>query len=215
MAGKFISIEGIEGAGKSTQLAFIQRYLTEQGKQLVVTREPGGTELGEQIRTLLLTPTSTGMAVDTELLLMFAARAEHVEQVIKPALKRNDWVLSDRFVDATFAYQGGGRGIDLQRISTLSDWTLKGLQTDVTFLFDLPVEIGQQRVLSRNQTIDRFEQEKVDFFQRIRERYLQRAQQEPNRIKVIDASKSIGEIEFLSHLAIDESSLSFDCLSHR
>ena len=195
MTGKFISIEGIEGAGKSTQLSFIQRYLTEQGKQLVVTREPGGTELGEQIRTLLLTPTNSGMAVDTELLLMFAARAEHVEHVIKPALERGDWVLSDRFVDATFAYQGGGRGIDLQRIATLSDWALKGLQTDVTFLFDLPVEVGQQRVLSRNQGVDRFEQEKVDFFQRIRESYLQRAQQEPDRIKVIDASKSIVEIE--------------------
>jgi dTMP kinase len=204
MTGKFISIEGIEGAGKSTQLAFIQRYLTEQSKQLLVTREPGGTELGEQIRTLLLTPTTTGMASDTELLLMFAARAEHVEQVIKPALERDDWVLSDRFVDATFAYQGGGRGIDLQRISTLSDWTLKGLQTDVTFLFDLPVEMGQQRVLSRNQGIDRFEQEKVDFFQRIRERYLQRAQQEPNRIKVIDASKSIVEIELQLTVLLDK-----------
>ena len=203
MTGKFISIEGIEGAGKSTQLAFIQRYLTEQGKQLVVTREPGGTELGEQIRTLLLTPTTTGMASDTELLLMFAARAEHVEQVIKPALERGDWVLSDRFVDATFAYQGGGRGVDLQRISTLSDWTLKGLQTDVTFLFDLPVEMGQQRVISRNQAIDRFEQEKVDFFQRIRESYLQRAQQEPNRIKVIDASKSISEIELQLTVLLD------------
>tara|TARA_R110002049_G_scaffold285705_4_gene467209 strand:+ start:1128 stop:1754 length:627 start_codon:yes stop_codon:yes gene_type:complete len=200
MTGKFISIEGIEGAGKSTQLAFIQRYLTGQGKKLVVTREPGGTELGEQIRALLLTPTTTGMAVDTELLLMFAARAEHVEQVIKPALERDEWVLSDRFVDATFAYQGGGRGIDHHRISSLSDWALKGLQTDVTFLFDLPVEMGQQRVLSRNQGVDRFEQEKVDFFQRIREHYLQRAQQEPERIKVIDASKSIVEIE--SQLAV-------------
>ena len=121
MIGQFISIEGIEGAGKSTQLAFIQRYLIEKGIKLVVTREPGGTDLGEQIRTLLLTPTETAMAVDTELLLMFAARAEHIEQVIKPALERGDWVLSDRFVDATFAYQGGGRGIDIQRISTLSD----------------------------------------------------------------------------------------------
>lgn len=201
--GKFISIEGIEGAGKSTQLAFIQRYLTKQGKQLVVTREPGGTELGEQIRTLLLTPTTTGMATDTELLLMFAARAEHIEQVIMPALKRGDWVLSDRFIDASFAYQGGGRKIDIQRIAALSEWTLKGLQTDVTFLFDLPVEIGQQRVLSRNQGVDRFEQEKVDFFQRIRDSYLQRAQQEPNRIKVIDASKTIAEIELQLIVLLD------------
>ena len=195
MTGKFISIEGIEGAGKSTQMAFIQRYLTEKGKRLVVTREPGGTELGEQIRALLLTPTTKAMAVDTELLLMFAARAEHVEQVINPALERGDWVLSDRFVDATFAYQGGGRGIDLKRISALADWTLQGLQTDITFLFDLPVEMGQQRVLSRNQGVDRFEQEKVEFFQKIRQRYLERAHQEPSRIKVIDASKSIIDIE--------------------
>jgi len=203
MIGKFISIEGIEGAGKSTQLAFIRRYLSENDKQLVVTREPGGTDLGEQIRTLLLTPTTSGMAVDTELLLMFAARAEHIEQVIKPALARGDWVLSDRFVDATFAYQGGGRGIDLQRITTLSEWALKGLQTDVTFLFDLSVELGQQRVLSRNQGIDRFEQEKVDFFQRIRQSYLQLARQEPNRIKVIDASKTIVEIELQLSTLLD------------
>ena len=204
MTAKFISIEGIEGAGKSTQLAFIQRYLSEHGKQLVVTREPGGTELGEQIRTLLLTPTTMAMTSDTELLLMFAARAEHIEQVIKPALEGDQWVLSDRFVDATFAYQGGGRGIDPQRISALSDWTLKGLKTDVTFLFDLPVEMGQQRVLSRNQGIDRFEQEKVDFFERIRACYLQRAQQDPNRIKVIDASKSIGEIELQLTILLDK-----------
>lgn len=204
MTAKFISIEGIEGAGKSTQLSFIQRYLTERGIRLVVTREPGGTALGEQVRTLLLTPTTSGMAVDTELLLMFAARAEHVEQVIKPALERGDWVLSDRFVDATFAYQGGGRGIDLQRITSLAEWTLKGLETDVTFLFDLPVEMGQQRVLSRNQGIDRFEQEKVEFFERIRERYLQRAEQEPKRIKVIDASKTIIEIELQLTILLDD-----------
>ena len=195
MNGKFISIEGIEGAGKSTQLAFIERYLKQHGKQLVVTREPGGTELGEQIRTLLLTPTTTSMAVDTELMLMFAARAEHVAQVIKPALANGNWVLSDRFTDATFAYQGGGRGIDQQRIKSIADWTLNGLQPDLTLLFDVPVEVGQQRVQSRNQGVDRFEQEKVDFFQRIRDCYLERAQQEPERIKIIDASQSITEIE--------------------
>lgn len=203
MTGKFISIEGIEGAGKSTQMAFIQRYLTERGQRLVVTREPGGTELGEKIRTLLLTPTTKSMAVDTELLLMFAARAEHIEQVINPALERGDWVLSDRFVDATFAYQGGGREIDLKRISTIADWTLQGLQTDVTFLFDLPVELGQQRVLSRNQGVDRFEQEKVEFFQKIRQCYLERAQQDPKRIKVIDASQSISDIELQLTVLLD------------
>ena len=195
MNGKFISIEGIEGAGKSTQLSFIQQVLNEQGQKLVVTREPGGTQLGEQIRSLLLTPTDKPMATNTELLLMFAARAEHVEQVIKPALNRGDWVLSDRFTDATFAYQGGGRGIDQQRINELAKWTLNGLQPDLTLLFDLPVELGQQRVLSRNQGIDRFEQEKVDFFEKIRACYLQRAKVEPDRIKVIDTSQSIADIQ--------------------
>jgi dTMP kinase len=200
MTGKFITIEGIEGAGKSTQLTFIENYLADRNQPLVVTREPGGTKLGEQIRELLLTPRSEGMAVDTELLLMFAARAEHIEQVIKPALKRNEWVLSDRFTDATFAYQGGGRGISQQRITEIANWTLKGLQPDLTLLFDLPVEVGQQRVLSRNQGVDRFEQEKIDFFQRIKECYLERAQQEPHRINVIDANKSIKEIQ--NHLTI-------------
>jgi dTMP kinase len=195
MTAKFISIEGIEGAGKSTQLAFIQQFLSDNGKQVTVTREPGGTELGEQIRSLLLTPTSTPMAVDTELLLMFAARAEHVHQLIKPALERGEWVLSDRFTDATFAYQGGGRGINQQRITELASWTLNGLQPDLTLLFDLPVEVGQQRVLSRNQGVDRFEQEKVDFFEKIRSCYLQRAADEPERIRVIDASQSIEDIQ--------------------
>jgi len=195
MTAKFISIEGIEGAGKSTQLAFIQQFLTDHGKQLTVTREPGGTELGEQVRSLLLAPTDTPMAVNTELLLMFAARAEHVAQVIRPALERGDWVLSDRFTDATFAYQGGGRGINQQRISELEQWTLSGLQPDVTFLFDLPVELGQQRVLNRNQGVDRFEQEKVDFFEKVKQCYLQRAKNDPKRIKVIDASCSITEIQ--------------------
>lgn len=204
MNGKFISIEGIEGAGKSTQLAFIENYLKQQGITVVVTREPGGTALGEQVRELLLSPRKEGMAADTELLLMFAARAEHLEQVIKPAIQRGDWVISDRFVDATFAYQGGGRGISTQRIKQISDWTLRDLQTDVTFLFDLPVELGQQRVISRKGDIDRFEQEKADFFQKIRDCYLQRSQQEPNRIRVIDASKSINEIEIQLSTILDK-----------
>ncbi len=204
MNGKFISIEGIEGAGKSTQLTFIENYLKQQGINVIVTREPGGTGLGEQIRELLLSPRDDGMAVDTELLLMFAARAEHVEQVIKPAIQRGDWVISDRFVDATFAYQGGGRGISTERIKQISDWTLRDLQTDVTFLFDLPVELGQQRVISRKGDIDRFEQEKADFFQKIRDCYLQRSQQEPNRIKVIDASKSINDIEIQLSMILDQ-----------
>lgn len=195
MSGKFISIEGIEGAGKSTQLSFIRTFLQQRGKTVVVTREPGGTELGEQIRELLLTPRESGMSHDAELLLMFAARAEHIEQVITPALKQGHWVVCDRFVDATFAYQGGGRGIDQKRIEAISDWTLKGLQTDLTLLFDLPVEVGQDRVVKRQQQKDRFEQEKSAFFQQIRDCYLQRAANEPDRIKVIDASQSIENIE--------------------
>ena len=195
MNGKFISIEGIEGAGKSTQMQFIQQYLVQKGIKLVVTREPGGTELGEQIRRLLLSPREQGMSDDTELLLMFAARAEHIEQVIRPTLERGDWVLSDRFVDATFAYQGGGRGIDVERIQQIADWTLAGLDTDLTLLFDLPVALGQSRVLSRKGDIDRIEQEKADFFEKIRNCYLRRAQQSPQRMKVIDASKTIAEIE--------------------
>jgi dTMP kinase len=195
MSGKFISIEGIEGAGKSTQLQFIADYLRSHGKQVVVTREPGGTRLGEEIREVLLKPTDQAMAEDTELLLMFAARAEHIKQVIEPALKRGDWVLSDRFVDATFAYQGGGRGIDEQRISELASWTLQGCHTDVTFLFDLPVAVGQTRVEQRQQQKDRFEQEKQAFFERVRNCYLARAKAEPQRIKVIDANQSIEAIQ--------------------
>lgn len=195
MNGKFISIEGIEGAGKSTQISFIQAFLEKQGINVVVTREPGGTALGEQIRELLLTPRDEGMSDDAELLLMFAARAEHIHQVIKPALARGDWVLCDRYVDATFAYQGGGRGIDRERIQLIADWTLKGLQTDLTFLFDLPVEVGQSRVVKRQQKKDRFEQEKAAFFQKIRDCYLARAEQEPERIKIIDASRDIEAIQ--------------------
>jgi len=195
MSGKFISIEGIEGAGKSTQLQFIADYLRSHGIQVVVTREPGGTDLGEEIRQVLLKPTEQAMAEDTELLLMFAARAEHIKQVIEPALKRGDWVLSDRFVDATFAYQGGGRGIDQQRIEELANWTLQGCHTDVTFLFDLPVAVGQTRVEQRQQQKDRFEQEKQAFFERVRDCYLDRAKAEPQRIKLIDASQSIEAIQ--------------------
>lgn len=195
MNGKFISIEGIEGAGKSTQLQFIADYIRSHGKQVVVTREPGGTTLGEEIREVLLKPTEQAMAEDTELLLMFAARAEHIQQVILPALKRGDWVVSDRFVDATFAYQGGGRGINEQRIELLADWTLQGCNTDVTFLFDLPVALGQTRVEQRQQQKDRFEQEKQVFFERVRNCYLARAEAEPKRIKRIDASQNIEAIQ--------------------
>lgn len=195
MTGKFISVEGIEGAGKSTQIQFIKSYLENFNKSVIVTREPGGTPLGEEIRELLLRPRKDGMSDDTELLLMFAARAEHIKQVIIPALTAGNWVVCDRFVDATFAYQGGGRGIHQQRISSLSDWTLNGLKTDLTLLFDLPVQIGQQRVNQRLLEKDRFEQEKTDFFEKIRQCYLDRAVNEPERIQIIDASQSIDNIQ--------------------
>ncbi|EGL55250.1 thymidylate kinase [Methylophaga aminisulfidivorans MP] len=195
MKGKFISVEGIEGAGKSTQIQFIKSYLENFNKSVIVTREPGGTPLGEEIRELLLRPRKDGMSDNTELLLMFAARAEHIKQVILPALAAGKWVVCDRFVDATFAYQGGGRGIHEQRISSLSDWTLDGLKTDLTLLFDLPVQIGQQRVNQRLLEKDRFEQEKTDFFEKIRQCYLDRAVNEPERIQIIDASQSIDNIQ--------------------
>ena len=195
MAGKFISIEGVEGAGKSTQVRFIQDYLTSLGKTVVVTREPGGTELSEKIRNLLLEPSPNSMDNDTELLLMFASRAEHVSKVINPALHRGEWVLCDRFLDATYAYQGGGRGIERQRIQQIADWTLKGLTPDLTLLFDLPVELGLERVLERKGEMDRFEQEKINFFKKIRKSYLKSAKAEPNRIKIVDASLSITKIQ--------------------
>jgi len=195
MAGKFISIEGVEGAGKSTQVSFIQDYLTSLGKTVVVTREPGGTELSEKIRNLLLEPSPNSMDNDTELLLMFASRAEHVSKVINPALHRGEWVLCDRFLDATYAYQGAGRGIQRQRIQQIADWTLKGLTPDLTLLFDLPVELGLERVLERKGEMDRFEQEKINFFKKIRKSYLKSAKAEPNRIKIVDASLSITKIQ--------------------
>lgn len=195
MIGKFISIEGIEGAGKSTQIQFIKTYLERFNQTVVVTREPGGTPLAEEIRELLLKPREERMSDDTELLLMFAARAQHINQVILPALSEGKWVVCDRFVDATFAYQGAGRGIHEERIAALSEWTLAGLKTDLTLLFDLPVEVGQQRVNQRLLQKDRFEQEKTDFFEKIRHCYLERAAAEPERIQIIDAKKSITAIE--------------------
>lgn len=203
MNGKFISIEGIEGVGKSTQLVFIEKYLRQQGKKVIITREPGGTSLGEDIRKLLIISRTDDIMVDTELLLIFAARAEHVAQVIKPSIRRGDWVVSDRFVDATFAYQGGGRGMSTDRIQKITDWTLSGFKPDITFLLDLPVKYSQQRVIDRNNDIDRFEREKTHFFKKVRDCYLQRSRKEPDRIMVIDASKIIDNIQkqLISHLS--------------
>ena len=189
--GKFITLEGIDGAGKSTHLTFIAERLRAMGQQVVVTREPGGTPLGEMLRDLVL---SQKMNVETETLIMFASRREHIDKVIVPALEKGIWVLSDRFTDATFAYQGGGRGIAPERLQALENWVQSGLQPDLTLLFDVPLEISRER-LSHNMSLDRFEQEKQDFFARVRQAYLDRAAQHRQRIHVINSSRSIAEIQ--------------------
>ncbi len=189
--GKFITLEGIDGAGKSTHLNFIAEHLRALGKPVLTTREPGGTPLGEMLRDLLL---SQAMHVETETLIMFASRREHIHKVIVPALEKGLWVISDRFTDATYAYQGGGRGIAVERLKNLEDWVQNGLQPDLTLLFDVPLEVSQQR-LSFNQSLDRFEQEKQEFFSRVRQAYLDRAHTFPQRIKLIDSTRSIAEIQ--------------------
>ena len=192
--GKFITLEGSEGAGKSTSLAYIQTLLAEAGVPVMSTREPGGTEIGEQVRDLLLQGRSHGMGNDTELLLMFAARAEHLEKIIRPALAAGTWVLCDRFTDATYAYQGGGRGIADTRIAALESWTQGDLRPDITLLFDIPTAQGLQRAGQRS-TPDRFEQENQDFFERVRQRYLARAAREPARIHLINAALDIPAVQ--------------------
>lgn len=187
----FISLEGSEGAGKTTQLNAISECLQRHGIQHIKTREPGGTLVGEQLRTLLL---KQDMHRDTELLLMFAARAEHVQSVIRPALQAGKWVLCDRFSDASYAYQGGGRGMDWQRIAVLENWVQAELRPDLCLVFDVPVEIGLQRARGRA-ALDRFEQEQQGFFERVRQTYLARAQAAPERYRVIDASLPIDEVK--------------------
>lgn len=192
--GRFITVEGTEGVGKSTNIDFLCSLLEEQGIEVVLTREPGGTPLAEELRELLLTPREERVSEDTELLLMFAARAQHIENVIKPALIRGAWVISDRFTDATFAYQGGGRDIDMNNISMLESFVQHGLHPDMTLLLDLDVELGMQRASARSAP-DRFEQEKLDFFQKVRKAYLNRAENEPERFAVIDASLTLPQVQ--------------------
>ena len=191
--GKFITLEGIDGAGKSTQLIWLTEYLQACGLTVQVTREPGGTPLGEQLRELLLDNKQT-MHLETEALLMFAARREHLDKVILPALARGDWVISDRFTDASFAYQGGGRQMAHSRLETLEQWVQGELQPDLTLYFDVPVELGRARV-SCIKSADRFEKEQADFFRRVREAYLDRAQKYPQRIQLIDASQSMEAVQ--------------------
>lgn len=194
MQGKFITLEGGEGAGKSTNIPFIQQYLQERGIDVVLTREPGGTALSEEIRAILLDHKQDNMSSDTELLLMFAARAQHLAEVIRPALAAGRWVICDRFTDATYAYQGGGRGIDAARIAVLEQWVQGELRPDMTLIFDLPVQTGLQRAGARSSP-DRFEQENIAFFERVRATYLQRAAQQPARYAVLDAGASLAEVQ--------------------
>ena len=188
---KFITFEGVDGAGKSTHLAWFADTLRQRGIDVLVTREPGGTPVGEALREILL---NQPMHAETEALLMFAARREHVEQVIKPALRRGTWVISDRFSDASFAYQGGGRGVAVEKLEQLERWVHADLQPDLTLLFDIPVEVARQR-LSNNVTLDRFEQEQSEFFDKVRNAYLARSQKNPARFAIIRAEKSPEEVK--------------------
>jgi dTMP kinase len=188
--GRFVTFEGIEGAGKSTQMDRLVQRLADAGEPVVVTREPGGTALGEKLRGLLLDPDIGQMAAETELLLIFAARAEHLAQVIRPQLERGAWVLCDRFTDASFAYQGAGRGLGGERVATLETWLQAELRPDLVIVFDVPVEIGLQRALARGKR-DRIENEDVSFFERARSAYLERARCFPDRYRVIDAAQDL------------------------
>lgn len=190
-SAKFITFEGVDGAGKSTHLEWFANALRQRGINLLVTREPGGTPMGERLREILL---KEPMHAETEALLMFAARREHVEQVIRPALQRGTWVISDRFSDASFAYQGGGRGVPLAKLEQLEQWVHGDLQPDLTLLFDIPIEIARQR-LANNVSLDRFEQERGDFFERVRQAYLARAAKSPQRFAVIHAEKTMPEVQ--------------------
>lgn len=191
--GKFITLEGLDGAGKSTHLGWLEGFLKARGLPVLMTREPGGTPLGEKLRALLLDHTQV-MHPDTEALLMFAARREHLDKVIRPALEAGTWVVSDRFTDASFAYQGGGRGVDWKRLEALEAWVQQGLQPDLTLLLDVPAEVGKQR-LSAVRDPDRFEREQADFFARVREAYLRRAKEAPQRIRLIDSTRDVSRVK--------------------
>ncbi|OGB26622.1 MAG: dTMP kinase [Burkholderiales bacterium RIFCSPLOWO2_02_FULL_57_36] len=195
-AGKFITLEGIDGAGKSTHISYVAGLLQGRGKTVVTSREPGGTGLGEKLRDILL---HEKMHVETEALLMFAARREHLAQVIEPALARGDWVISDRFSDASFAYQGGGRKMARAKLETLEQWVHPHLQPDLTLLFDVPLEVARAR-LDATREQDKFEMEKTDFFAATKAEYLRRAAQFPERFRIIDSTRPISAV----HKELDE-----------
>lgn len=202
--GYFITLEGIEGAGKSTHQAYIAALLTDRGHRVVQTREPGGTALGEEVRkTLLTTRNHNAISADTELLLMFAARCQHVDEIIRPNLNAGVTVLSDRFTDSSFAYQGGGRGIPAERIRALQQWVHADIKPDLTLLLDLPVETGLSRVNNRGAS-DRFESEQLDFFRAVRECYLAMARDEPERFAVIDVDRNITSIQDDIHNVLEQ-----------
>lgn len=192
--GKFITLEGIEGVGKTSNLRFIKDLLEAAGHDCVVTREPGGTNLGEALRELLLSHSDDNMSADAELLMMFAARAEHLAKVILPAIEKGQTVLCDRFTEATYAYQGGGRQLDIDKISLLEDWVQDELRPDLTVILDAPVEVGRARAGSRS-TPDRIEKEQDDFFQRVRKAYIEMADHYPQRICLIDASVGLNAVQ--------------------
>ncbi|MDF1655021.1 MAG: dTMP kinase [Coxiellaceae bacterium] len=192
-ATKFITIEGVEGAGKSTAVKVICDYLTNKKVDYVLTREPGGTEIAESIRTILLNPFDEKMCAETELLLMFATRKQNIEHVIKPTLAAGKWVVSDRFTDASFAYQGGGRQIDFAHVDYLTQWIQGDVKPDMTILLDLPVEVGLKRIEARGEK-DRIEREGVEFFHRVREAYLHCAAREPERYRIVDANQTEDEV---------------------
>ena len=194
MQGKLITVEGVEGVGKSTNIEFIAQHLRSAGIKVISTREPGGTPLAEDMRQLLLTPRDETVCDTAELLLMFAARAQHLNEVIKPALQRGDWVLCDRFTDATYAYQGGGREMGFDTIAKLEQLVQGDLRPHCTVLLDAPVEVGMARAKKRG-ALDRFEQEKMDFFERVRQAYLQLAQQHGQRFLVIDAAQQLPAVQ--------------------
>jgi dTMP kinase len=193
MRGKFITIEGIEGAGKSTVVSFIKDFFKD--KDLVLTREPGGTEIAEEIRKVLLYPASEKMHPHTELLLMFACRTQHIHECIAPNLSSGKWVVSDRYIDASYAYQGYGRQMDMHIINSLDELFVGDLYPDLTLLMDISPELGFQRADKRNTPKDRIEQEKIDFFKRVRQGYLERAKQDAERIKIIDASQDLAAVQ--------------------
>jgi dTMP kinase len=200
--GKFISLEGGEGAGKSTLLAGLRAHIERRGVDLVLTREPGGTQLGEAVRAIVLDPALRNMAAETELLLMFASRAQLVRELIEPALAAGRWVLCDRFTDASYAYQGGGRGQSVERIAALEQWATGGLAPDITLLLDLPVATGRARAAGRGEA-DRIEVEADAFFERVREAYRTRAAAQPGRFRTIDASLTPAEVLRMAETALE------------